>query len=110
MPSDIIHNVHPITGQGMNLAIEGASALADAFDLALRDARTLEDALIGYQAERLPVNQAVVSYGHTLAASLEDHQHFVRTFDTALQGDSRAPEALDGGRSYQPVRSPAPLG
>ncbi|MGX8985344.1 hypothetical protein, partial [Pseudomonas aeruginosa] len=27
-----------------------------------------------------------------------------------LQGSSRTPEALGGERSYQPVRSPAPLG
>ncbi len=41
MLGDAIHNVHPITGQGMNLAIEDASALADALDLALRDACAL---------------------------------------------------------------------
>ncbi len=110
MLGDAIHNVHPITGQGMNLAIEDASALADALDLALRDACALEDALAGYQAERFPVNQAIVSYGHALATSLEDRQRFAGVFDTALQGSSRAPEALGGERSYQPVRSPAPLG
>ena len=76
MLGDAIHNVHPITGQGMNLAIEDASALADALDLALRDACALEDALAGYQAERFPVNQAIVSYGHALATSLEDRQRF----------------------------------
>jgi 2-polyprenyl-6-methoxyphenol hydroxylase-like FAD-dependent oxidoreductase len=94
----------------MNLAIEDASALADALDLALRDACALEDALAGYQAERFPVNQAIVSYGHALATSLEDRQRFAGVFDTALQGSSRTPEALGGERSYQPVRSPAPLG
>ncbi|MGV8321476.1 FAD-dependent monooxygenase, partial [Pseudomonas aeruginosa] len=67
MLGDAIHNVHPITGQGMNLAIEDASALADALDLALRDACALEDALAGYPAGRFPVNQAIVSYGHALA-------------------------------------------
>ncbi len=110
MLGDAIHNVHPITGQGMNLAIEDASALADALDLALRDACALGDALAGYQAERFPVNQAIVSYGHALATSLEDRQRFAGVFDTALQGSSRTPEALGGERSYQPVRSPAPLG
>ncbi|EPW8879307.1 FAD-dependent monooxygenase PqsL, partial [Pseudomonas aeruginosa] len=99
MLGDAIHNVHPITGQGMNLAIEDASALADALDLALRDACALEDALAGYQAERFPVNQAIVSYGHALATSLEDRQRFAGVFDTALQGSSRAPEALGGERS-----------
>ncbi|SUC73159.1 monooxygenase [Pseudomonas aeruginosa] len=107
MLGDAIHNVHPITGQGMNLAIEDASALADALDLALRDACALEDALAGYQAERFPVNQAIVSYGHALATSLEDRQRFAGVFDTALQGSSRTPEALGGERSYQPVRSPS---
>ncbi|HGN3279862.1 TPA: FAD-dependent monooxygenase PqsL [Pseudomonas aeruginosa] len=107
MLGDAIHNVHPITGQGMNLVIEDASALADALDLALRDACALEDALAGYQAERFPVNQAIVSYGHALATSLEDRQRFAGVFDTALQGSSRTPEALGGERSYQPVRSPS---
>lgn len=107
MLGDAIHNVHPITGQGMNLAIEDASALADALDRALRGACPLDEALAGYQAERFPVNQAIVSYGHALATRFTDRQRFAEVFDTALQGSSRCPETLYGERRYAPVRSAA---
>ncbi|TRX73015.1 FAD-dependent monooxygenase [Pseudomonas mangiferae] len=106
MLGDAIHNVHPITGQGMNLAIEDASALADALGSALAGACPLDEALAGYQTERFPVNQTIVSYGHALATRLPDRQAFAEVFDTALQGSSRQPETMRGERRYAPVLSP----
>lgn len=89
MLGDAIHNVHPITGQGMNLAIEDAGELALQLDLALGGALRLDDALAAYQHKRHGVNEAVVAYGHSLVTNFPDKARFAACFNGALQGSSR---------------------
>lgn len=89
MLGDAIHNVHPITGQGMNLAIEDAGELALQLGHALSGTLPLADALAAYQRQRHGVNEAVVAYGHSLVTSFADKASFAACFNGALQGSSR---------------------
>ncbi|QNA87319.1 FAD-dependent oxidoreductase [Massilia sp. Dwa41.01b] len=89
MLGDAIHNVHPITGQGMNLAIEDAGELAQQLGLALSGMLPLTEALDAYQRRRHGVNEAVVTYGHSLVSSFADKASFAACFNGALQGSSR---------------------
>ena len=90
MLGDAIHNVHPITGQGMNLAIEDAGELALQLGQALSGALPLEAALAAYQRQRHGVNEAVVAYGHALVTNFPDKASFAACFNGALQGSSRS--------------------
>lgn len=90
MLGDAIHNVHPITGQGMNLAIEDAGELALQLGLALSGALPLAQALAAYQRQRHGVNEAVVAYGHSLVTNFPDKAKFAACFNGALQGSSRS--------------------
>lgn len=89
MLGDAIHNVHPITGQGMNLAIEDAGELAVQIGSALSGVSALSDALAAYQRQRHGVNEAVVAYGHSLVSNFPDKEKFAACFNGALQGSSR---------------------
>ncbi len=91
---DAVHNINPITGQGMNLAIEDADELARCLDVSLRGEKTLEDTLAAYQATRHPINEGVVSYGHALTLSFPDKASFARNFNVSLQTSGRDPEQL----------------
>jgi HQNO biosynthesis monooxygenase PqsL len=90
MLGDAIHNVHPITGQGMNLAIEDAGELALQLGQALSGALPLAQALAAYQRQRHGVNEAVVAYGHALVTNFPDKAKFAACFNGALQGSSRS--------------------
>ncbi|MBB5017613.1 HQNO biosynthesis monooxygenase PqsL [Chitinivorax tropicus] len=88
---DAIHTVHPITGQGMNLAIEDAGCLSSLLDQYFQGQITLPTALAAYQQERHPINGGVVEYGHRLASSFHDHRCFAANFNLHLQGSGRNP-------------------
>ncbi len=94
---DAIHNVHPITGQGMNLSIEDAGELACCLDEALEPgARGSASWLERYRVRRWPINEAVVQYGHGLCSSLKDREQFIASFDRQMQASRRgglAPQA-----------------
>lgn len=92
---DAIHNINPITGQGMNLAIEDAAELARCLDVSLRGEKALADALLVYQETRHPINEAVVSYGHAMTMSFPDKVAFARNFNVTLQTSGRDPEQLE---------------
>lgn len=100
---DAIHNINPITGQGMNLAIEDADELACRLDASLRGENALEDALAVYQTTRYPINEAIVSYGHALTLSFPDKASFARNFNVSLQTSGRDPDQLQ-----KPLRAAVP--
>ncbi|WP_053292976.1 FAD-dependent monooxygenase [Burkholderia pseudomallei] len=86
---DAAHSIHPITGQGMNLAIEDAGELGACLDLHLSGQITLADALERFERIRRPVNEAVISYGHTLATTYHDRAALVANFRSQLQTSGR---------------------
>lgn len=87
---DAIHTVHPVTGQGMNLAIEDADSLSRAIMGHLSGEVTLPKMNQVYDNERRPVNSAIVDYGHRLALAFNDGSKFTRTLNAKLQSAARA--------------------
>ncbi len=91
---DAVHNVHPITGQGMNTGIEDGGAVARQLLTYFAGDCTIEDAIDGYYLERSPINETVVKYGHHLATSFHDRLAFASALNLKLQGSSRDRAAL----------------
>ncbi|ABC34930.1 squalene epoxidase family protein [Burkholderia thailandensis E264] len=86
---DAAHSIHPITGQGMNLAIEDAGELGECLDQHLSGRIALADALDRFERIRHPVNEAVISYGHALATTYHDRAALVANFRSQLQTSGR---------------------
>jgi 2-polyprenyl-6-methoxyphenol hydroxylase-like FAD-dependent oxidoreductase len=99
MLGDAIHNIHPITGQGMNLAIEDANELGNQLIQMFSGGTTLSEALRTYQLHRHPVNEGLVSYGHNLATTFHDKTSFAGSFNVALQTSSRDSELIAAYRT-----------
>jgi 2-polyprenyl-6-methoxyphenol hydroxylase-like FAD-dependent oxidoreductase len=89
MVGNAIHAVHPITGQGMNLAIEDVGELVNCLDAYFNNQSTLQEALLRYQTERYPVNEAVVNYGHSLATTFHQREDFAACLNLHMQGSGR---------------------
>lgn len=89
-----IHAIHPITGQGMNLALEDVGILIPALKKYLNGDETLENTMQHYQEIRYPINEKVVSYGHRLATTYHKRETFADSIDLKIQGSSRDAESL----------------
>lgn len=89
-----IHAIHPITGQGMNLALEDVGELIPLLEKFLNGKIPLEQALQAYQKVRHPVNETVVNYGHRLATNYHHKETFTDSIDLRIQGSSRDTDAL----------------
>jgi HQNO biosynthesis monooxygenase PqsL len=89
-----IHAIHPITGQGMNLALEDVGILVPALSAYLNGEQSLESTMRHYQDTRYPVNEKVVSYGHRLATTYHERDAFAGSIDLKIQGSSRDQESL----------------
>lgn len=83
------HVIHPITGQGMNLAIEDVGALSkhllDYFD----KQSSLINALTAFQGERYTINEGVIDYGHRLATSFHSAHQFTEVINPSIQTSNR---------------------
>ncbi|MBX3304674.1 MAG: FAD-dependent monooxygenase [Nitrospira sp.] len=99
MLGDAIHNIHPITGQGMNLAIEDANELGKQLIEMFSGRATLPEALRAYQLHRHPINESLVSYGHNLATTFHDKMAFAGSFNVALQTSSRDSQLISAYRN-----------
>lgn len=97
---DAVHNVHPITGQGMNTGIEDGGALAIHLMSYFRGECSIEAALDAYYLERSPINGTVVQYGHHLATSFHDRAKFKEALNLKVQGSSRDRAALARVQSF----------
>jgi 2-polyprenyl-6-methoxyphenol hydroxylase-like FAD-dependent oxidoreductase len=65
---DAVHVTNPTVGQGMTMAVEDAAALARHVGPPLvAGARSLDAALEAYQAERHPLNHALIRWSHWLS-------------------------------------------
>lgn len=83
------HSIHPITGQGMNLAIEDVGELIIWLSKYFEAEISLEEALAGYQKQRLELNSKVLNYGHRLANSFGSAENFMNSLNSKIQTSSR---------------------
>jgi 2-polyprenyl-6-methoxyphenol hydroxylase-like FAD-dependent oxidoreductase len=86
---DAAHLIHPITGQGMNLALEDAGALVECLRGTTWAAADVERRLQDYGRARRDLNEGVIAYGDRLARSLGDRQALLRAIDPRFQSSER---------------------
>ena len=76
--------VHPMTGQGMNLAIEDADVLCNYLVRFFQGSISLTHALESYSQQRHGIHQRLVAYGNLLANTFHDRASYLRHFDPLL--------------------------
>ena len=86
---DAAHLIHPITGQGMNLALEDAGALVSCLRGSTWTEADVERRLKDYDQLRRGMNQGVIAYGDRLARSLDDREALLRAIDPRFQSSDR---------------------
>ncbi len=88
---DALHNINPITGQGMNLAIEDAGALANILaPFFANPSSTIRSRCFqSFQSHRFPINHKMINYGDKLATAYKSKALFLSCFNPHLQGSSR---------------------
>ncbi|MFD2786737.1 FAD-dependent monooxygenase [Hymenobacter rubripertinctus] len=89
------HAIHPIAGQGMNLAIEDAGELAHQLTLFFAGTQSVAAALQAYQEQRHFINDKIVRYADQLATSLADVAKFAGCLNLTIQTSGRQPQHLE---------------
>jgi 2-polyprenyl-6-methoxyphenol hydroxylase-like FAD-dependent oxidoreductase len=68
LTGDATHTLHPVGGQGLNIAIQDSAKLAELLGPVLRDGSSPEqaftDALAEYEEVRRPINTATIGIAH----------------------------------------------
>lgn len=64
---DAAHVTHPAAGQGMNMALQDADALAEEISQALKRNGRLDEAFTRYEEIRRPINQGVIDRANFMA-------------------------------------------
>ncbi|UXA05378.1 FAD-dependent monooxygenase [Mycobacterium sp. SMC-2] len=68
LTGDAVHTIHPVGGQGLNIAIQDSAKLAELLGPVLSDDRASEqvftDALTEYEEVRRPINSATIHVAH----------------------------------------------
>jgi 2-polyprenyl-6-methoxyphenol hydroxylase-like FAD-dependent oxidoreductase len=88
------HSIHPITGQGMNLAIEDAGTLYPLLNSYFEDVNDLTSVLAEYQEVRHGINNMMVAYGDNLVNSFDSKATFLSNLNLTLQTSNRKPETM----------------
>lgn len=83
------HAIHPVTGQGMNLAIEDSGMLYPLLEDYYNGRLELDEAFSFFQAKRHRINEGLVNYGDRLIKSFDDRDHFVESLNLNLQTSNR---------------------
>jgi HQNO biosynthesis monooxygenase PqsL len=83
------HSIHPITGQGMNLAIEDAGMLFPLLEDFFNGFISLPEAFMYYQKKRHPINDALINYGDRLIKSFDNRELFIQRLNLNLQTSNR---------------------
>ncbi len=83
------HAIHPISGQGMNLAIEDADELINQLDLYFKHKKTLEKALSTFTNIRHPFSESVANYADNLSKSFHSKQTFKACLMPKIQTSGR---------------------
>lgn len=81
--------VHPMTGQGMSLAMEDAAALGRALVAHFAGEVDREAALRRYSAERRPINEHILRYGDRLYRAFPERAAYLDSFDPRAHGALR---------------------
>jgi HQNO biosynthesis monooxygenase PqsL len=96
---DACHNINPITGQGMNLAIEDAGLLSTLLEeFFTSQCKNLKSYFEKYQEIRFPINEKMVTYGDKLSLAYKDAETFKSCFNPRLQGSSRHAIVMSTGK------------
>ncbi|KKC06921.1 hypothetical protein ABW17_02200 [Mycobacterium nebraskense] len=68
LTGDAAHTIHPVGGQGLNIAIQDSAKLAELLATVLLDPQATEraftDSLAEYEAIRRPINTATIELAH----------------------------------------------
>lgn len=68
LTGDAVHTIHPVGGQGLNIAIQDSAKLAEMVGPVLRDTAAPEqaftEALAAYEIVRRPINTATIQIAH----------------------------------------------
>lgn len=83
------HSVHPISGQGMNLAIEDAWELFQQISRHYTGECSIGEALRLYHNTRHPISQAIANYADQLANSFGSKDGFFMSLNPKIQTSSR---------------------
>jgi HQNO biosynthesis monooxygenase PqsL len=83
------HSIHPITGQGMNLAIEDAGMLYPLLENFFNGVIGLPEAFNRYQSKRHPINDGLINYGDRLIKSFDNRELFTQRLNLNLQTSNR---------------------
>jgi len=89
------HAIHPITGQGMNLAIEDAGVLYPLLKAFFDNSISLADAFKGFSESRRFINGALLEYGHRLATSFHSKEQFKDALNLRVQTSNRVKAVLE---------------
>lgn len=88
------HSIHPISGQGMNLAIEDAGELSQGLIKYFKGTERLKETLEEYTEVRHFINKKIVDYGDALATNFGDKEAFARSLNLKLQTSGRQIECF----------------
>lgn len=83
------HSVHPISGQGMNLAIEDAWELFLQISKYYKEELMLSEALNQFHNTRHPISQAIANYADQLANSFGSKDGFYLSLNPKIQTSGR---------------------
>lgn len=94
LAGDAAHTIHPVGGQGLNIAIQDSAKLAELVGPLLRgpamSEETLADALVEYEAIRRPINAVAIALSHShsqMAGPGRDAYELALDFYTKAAGD-----------------------
>ena len=102
LTGDAAHTIHPVGGQGLNIAIQDSAKLAELLSTVLLDGEASEqaftDALAEYEAIRRPINTATIQLAHAGSLIAGPGQE---PYEKAVEFYSRAASDPGWVRQYQ---------
>jgi 2-polyprenyl-6-methoxyphenol hydroxylase-like FAD-dependent oxidoreductase len=102
LAGDAAHTIHPVGGQGLNIAIQDSAKLAELVGPVLQDPGASEETLVGalveYEVIRRPINTATIELAHQQSRFAGPGQE---AYELALDFYSKATTDPDFLRKYQ---------
>jgi 2-polyprenyl-6-methoxyphenol hydroxylase-like FAD-dependent oxidoreductase len=95
---DAAHTIHPVGGQGLNIAIQDSAKLAELVGPVLLAGGATADALVEYEAIRRPINTATIQLAHIQSSIAGPGKE---AYDRALEFYGKAATDPNFVRDYQ---------